>query len=224
MAVFKGGDGRTFKLGVVKGAPEGTRVLFTDHTAEDTRTRIRWDFWSKTDEDGSPGCSASTPCLNVVARAYPTTSGVAGIARAGQAANWEGAALGLDRWAVESGTRASAYPRDTRGDEYVSSCRAPTTLSDDDLDHDRKLSDYESSLASGRASTNMDQVREWELGGWKSGKARDAYQAAFTFFAGWEDGRGPWDCEPLQRAFGSPEESWGSYFSYSLNDGWKLTG
>jgi hypothetical protein len=224
MAVFDGGDGRSFKLGVVKGAPEGTRVLLTDHTADDTRARVRWDFWSRTDEDGSPGCSASTPCLNVVGRSYPTASGIAGISRVGEAVNWEGGALGLDRWAVESAQRARAYPRDTRGDEYVSSCRAPTTLSDDDLDHDRKLNDYESSLASRRASPDMDQVREWELGGWKSGGARDAYEAAFTFFAGWEDGRGPWDCEPLQRAFGSPGESWGSYFSYSLNNGWKMTG
>jgi hypothetical protein len=37
------------------------------------------------------------------------------------------------------------------------------------------------------------------------------------------DGRGGWDCEPLQQAFGPQGESWGSYLSYSLNDGWSTS-
>jgi hypothetical protein len=89
-----------------------------------------------------------------------------------------------------------------------------------------KLSDAELSRLSESATPAMDQVREWELGGWKSGSkdSSNPYQAALTLFPGWEDGRGGYDCEPLQRAFGPPGESWGSYFSYSLNDGWKPTG
>jgi hypothetical protein len=173
------------------------------------------------DEEGSAGCNASTPCLNAVARSFPIVSGVAGIVRTGEAANWEGAALGLDRWAVESEARAKAYPRDTDGDNFVSSCRvAPVP----DANRNGKVDDYDRSKASESATPRMDQVREWELGGWKGAASNKPYEAAFAFFAGWEDGRGGWDCEPLQRSFGSPTEAWGSYFSYSLNDGWKLTG
>jgi hypothetical protein len=221
MAVFDGDDARSFLLGVLKGAPEGTAVLSTDHAPQDGRKRVRWDFASKLDQDASPGCGAATPCLNAVARSYPLASAVAGIVRTAQAANWEGGALGLDRWAVESANRPKSYPRDTRGDDSVSSCKVVQVL---DLNGDGKIDDREKSIASQDATPGMDHVREWELGGWKSGPASKPYQAAFTFFAGWEDGRGPWDCEPLQRAFGAPSESWGTYFSYSLNEGWKLTG
>jgi hypothetical protein len=223
MAVFDGTDGRHFAKGVALGQPEGTPVLTTDHAPSDTRKRVRWDFEWKTGQEGSPGCSATTPCLNVVARSYPTVAGIAGIVRSDQAANWEGATLGLDRWAVLSAARAKSYPRDTRGDDFVWRCKAPA-LPSDDLNGNKKLDEFELSKASERATPDMDAVREWELGGWKSGQARNPYQAALTIFAGWEDGRGGWDCEPLQRAFGSAGESWGSYFSYSLNDGWKLTG
>jgi hypothetical protein len=102
-------------------------------------------------------------------------------------------------------------------------CKAPA-LPSDDLNGNKKLDEFELSKASERATTDMDQVREWELGGWKSGRTNSAYQAALTIFPGWENGRGGWDCEPLQVAFGPSGESWGSYFSYSLNDGWKLSG
>jgi hypothetical protein len=223
MSVFEGEDARTFSMGVLKGAPEGTAVLSTEHAPQDGRKRVRWDFAPKVDPGMSPGCSASTPCLNVVARSYPVTSGVAGIVRTEQAANWEGGALGLDRWAVESADRAKSYPRDTRGDNSVSRCKAPP-LPTDDLNGDRKIDEYEYSRASERAKPIMDQVREWELAGWKARKERDPYEAALALFAGWEDARGGWDCEPLQRAFGSRGEAWGSYFSYSLNEGWKLSG
>jgi hypothetical protein len=218
MAVFGGADGRAFQKGVTLGSPEGTAILQTDHAALESRTRVRWDFESSTTAEGTSGCSTTIPCLNVVARSFPTASGLAGILRTDEAASWEGGGLGLDRWAVESGGRPKAYPRDTRGDASVSSCKVPLPKG--------KLIDVELSRLSESATPAMDQVREWELGGWKSG-AKDSsnpYQAALTLFPGWEDGRGGYDCEPLQRAFGPPGESWGSYFSYSLNDGWKLTG
>ncbi len=218
MAVFGGGDGRGFQKGVTLGSPEGTAVLATDHAALDSRTRVRWDFASSTTAEGTSGCSATMPCLNVGARSFPTTSGLAGILRTDPAANWEGSGLGLDRWAVESGARAKAYPRDTRGDVSVSSCKVPLPKG--------KLSDADLARLSESATPAMDAVREWELGGWKSGSkdSSSPYQAALTLFPGWEDGRGGYDCEPLQRSFGPSGESWGSYFSYSLNDGWKLTG
>jgi hypothetical protein len=223
MAVFHGTDGRQFATGITKGTSEGTAVLSTDHAPQDTRKRIRWDFEWRTGQEGTPGCSSTTPCLNVVGRSYPTVAGIAGIVRSDQGANWEGAALGLDRWAVLSAGRAKSYPRDTRGDATAWNCKAQT-LPTDDLNANKRLDEFELSKASERATPEMDAVREWELGGWKSGQVKNPYQAALTIFAGWENGRGGWDCEPLQRAFGSPTESWGSYFSYSLNDGWLLTG
>ncbi|HXF98932.1 MAG TPA: VWA domain-containing protein [Gaiellaceae bacterium] len=217
MAVFEGPDGRVFAKAVLDGQPDGTAVLTTDHSAADGRIRVRWDFEADRNSEGSPGCSAATPCLNVVGRSFPVRPAPVGIARTDQARNWEGAALGLDRWAVESAARAKAYPRDTRGDGVVSSCKVP-------LPKGKKLSEADLSRLSELASPSMDAVREWELGGWKSGGDTKPYQAALTIFPGWENGRGGWDCEPLQRAFAAREESWGSYFSFSLNDGWKLSG
>lgn len=223
MAVFEGPTATAFNTAVVGGEPEGTAVLHTDHAPADNRQRVRWDFEPSTRDSGSPRCSLSTPCLNVTARSFPVTTAPAGILRTEHASNWEGGGLGLDRWAVTSAGRANSYPRDTWGDDSLSRCKRPP-LPSDDLDGNKKVSGAEVSRASEWATPDMNQVREWELGGWKSGPDRNPYQAAFTLFPGWENGRGGWDCEPLQRAFGPPPESWGSYFSYSLNDGWKLTG
>ena len=223
MAVFNGADGREFAVAMARGAPEGTAVLHTDHSSADGRKRVRWDFESKLTE-GSAGCTSARPCMNVVARSFPTAPTPAGILRNEHASNWEGSGVGLDRWAVLSTDRDKAYPRDTWGDNSLSLCKTPPRSSEDDLNGDRKIDAYETSKASERAAPDMDQVREWELAGWKSGPVKSPYQAALTLFPGWENGRGGWDCEPLQRAFGPPGESWGSYFSYSLNDGWLLSG
>jgi hypothetical protein len=97
MAVFGGADGRAFQKGVTLGSPEGTAILQTDHAALESRTRVRWDFESSTTAEGTSGCSTTIPCLNVVARSFPTASGLAGIVRTDPAANWEGAGLGLGR-------------------------------------------------------------------------------------------------------------------------------
>ncbi len=42
----------------------------------------------------------------------------------------------------------------------------------DDLNGDGIVDESELSKSSERATTSMDQVREWELGGWKSGATR----------------------------------------------------
>ena len=60
-----------------------------------------------------------------------------------------------------------AYPRDTRGDDFVSRCKTPLLVADD-LDGNGAVDESELSRASERATPSMDQVREWELGGWKS--------------------------------------------------------
>lgn len=223
MAVFNGPDGRDFAVAMASGAPEGTAVLHTDHSSADGRKRVRWDFESKLTE-GTAGCTKATPCMNVVARSFPTASTPTGILRTEQASNWEGSGVGLDSWAIRSAGRNKAYPRDTWGDNSLSLCKTPPRDPEDDLNGDHKIDAYETSKASERAAPDMDQVREWELAGWKSGPIKSPYQAALTLFPGWENGRGGWDCEPLQRAFGPKHESWGSYFSYSLNDGWLLSG
>jgi hypothetical protein len=124
---------------------------------------------------------------------------------------------------VLSAARAEAYPRDTWGDSSLTLCKTPPQRGDD-RNRDGTIDAFETSKASERAAPDMNQVREWELGGWKNGPVESAYEAALTLFPGWEDGRGGWDCEPLQRAFGAAPESWGSYFSYSLNDGWLMSG
>jgi hypothetical protein len=74
-----------------------------------------------------------------------------------------------------------------------------------------------------------DGSRRWEHGGWKDVDSAHAaernenpYSTAMTLFHGWEDGRGGYDCEPLQRVFGPQGETWATFASYSLNEGWTL--
>jgi hypothetical protein len=42
-----------------------------------------------------------------------------------------------------------------------------------------------------------------------------------TLFNGWEGARGFNHCEVLQRAFGSGQESWGTFAIYSVGAGWE---
>jgi hypothetical protein len=162
-------------------------------------------------------------------RSYPVpTDG--NIVRSQQAANWEGGNLGLDQWAVLSANRVKAYPRDTYGDNVVGVCGVQAPVPD--YNGDGRIDDIDESFHSASATTSMDSRRQWEHGGWKSGALPpgtspldnpNPYQAAMTLFHGWEDERGPFDCEPLQRAFPTSQEAWGTFASYSLNDGWVVT-
>jgi len=234
MAIFSGADGTQFQGGVMEGAPDCTGqptcVLSTDHSAGDGRKRVRWDYGSTitTNEgEGTPGCTTTTPCFNAAMRSYPVASD-GNIVRTQQASNWEGGGYGLDRWAVVSAARSKAYPRDTRGDNYVSQCGVPGAITDQNGDGRVDEADY--SIVSERASPDMDTRRRWEHGGWKSGdpgpdpaRNPNPYDAGMTLFHGWEDERGPFDCEPLQRAFPTSQEAWGSFASFSLNDGWTIS-
>jgi hypothetical protein len=219
ISVLGGLDGTGFLLGMMAGEPEGTGVLSTSHSDHDTRKRVRWDFATSTGGGAQTGCSTTSPCLNAVMRAVPMVDG--NIFRSATAADWEGSGFGLDQWSVLSDGRAKAYPRDTYGDALVTSCGVPLIASDD-TNGDGSYSDAERSRASERATPAQSSRRRWEVGGWKSGAVRDPYQSAFAFFAGWEDDRGPEDCEPHQRRFGAAGESFGTFASYSLNDGWTL--
>lgn len=215
MSVFGGADGRSFLLGQMSGDPSTS----TRHTDNDERKRVRWDFAPNTSGDANPGCLKAKPCFFTIMRAHPTTNG--DVLRSSISANWEGSPFGMDRWAVLADTRAAAYPRDTAGDNQITTYGVDPTPADN-TDGVPGFSDVEESRVSERATPAQPSRRRWEHGGFKSGDVTDPYQSAFTFFAGWEDDRGPEDCEPLQRAFGTAPESWGSAGLYSLSSdpGW----
>lgn len=72
--------------------------LDTGHCFYDQRARTRLDYGN-----GSiaAGCNTTSQlCFDVVARAYPITSGDA--LPGSSAADWEGSGLGLDQWAVNA--------------------------------------------------------------------------------------------------------------------------
>lgn len=219
ISVFVGPNGTDFLKGITFGEPPGDPVLRTDHTAEPARRRVRWDNGtSPTSEQPSTACSSSNVCLNAVMQAYDAPGG--NVVRHGPTYPWEGSARGLDLWAVRTvcnpgDCRLKSYARDTRGDLVVTSCEVPPV----DLNGDGQISEVERAIASEGAAPSDDGVRRWEHGGFKSG---GLYQDSFTFFNGWEGGRGPYDCEPLQRAFGPQGQGYGVFASYSVNDGWAL--
>jgi hypothetical protein len=178
MAIF----GTDFQKGVLEGAPEGTRVLSTEHAADPTRRRVRWDYGRSATADGPDAC-ASAPCFDVVAGA---TEGSA----------WENGSRGFDGWAVASADRAQTWPRDTTGAEVVWDCPS---------------------------SPDLDGVRRWEFGGWKARNPSDPvnnphpYTAAEASFIGWEGGRGPRDCEPLERLLAPVPETWEAVLTFRLS-------
>jgi hypothetical protein len=45
--------------------------------------------------------------------------------------------------------------------------------------------------------------------------------ASAGFFHAWEGGKGPGDCEPLERGFSTSQERFGTFGIYSLNNGWE---
>ena len=179
MAVF----GSAFQKGILEGAPEGTRVLSTDHAANPARRRVRWDYGRSATVDDAAAC-APGPCFEAVVEAAP---GVA----------WENGEVGFDGWAVASARRARTWPRDTTGGGLAWRCST---------------------------SPDLDGVRRWEFGGWKALNASDPvenpnpYAAAEASFIGWEGGRGPRDCEPLERALAPEPETWTAVMAFRLQE------
>ena len=108
---------------------------------------------------------------------------------------WENGELGFDGWAVASAQRAQTWPRDTKGADVAWDCPS---------------------------SPELDGVRRWEFGGWKDRNPTDPvnnlhpYRAAVASFIGWEGGRGPGDCEPLERALAPHVETWTATLVYRL--------
>jgi hypothetical protein len=177
MAVF----GDEFQKGVLEGAPEGTRVLSTDHAANPARRRVRWDYGREADRDDPDAC-APARCFEVLVEAAP---GVA----------WENGRVGFDGWAVAAAGRPETWPRDTNGAEVAWDCPS---------------------------STALDAVRRWEFGGWKAANPADPvnnpnpYAAAEASFIAWEGGRGPGDCEPLERSLAPVPETWQATLRFAL--------
>lgn len=239
MATFRGETGEELFTGVMEGIPDCTLqptcVLPTEQTGDPGRKRVRWDYGNLDEQTrepvGDPGCSTANPCFNAVMRSYRTPAN-GNILRNQSASPWEGARRGLDGWAIESSSesRGRAYPRDTDGDVQVTSCKVPGPIPDYNQNGDTTDDDYDESVHSQNASPKDQNVRNWEHGGWKDPdpnsqpfRNQNPYQAAMTLFNGWEGGRGPFDCEPLQRAFPSSQEAWGTFASFSLNDGWVVS-
>jgi hypothetical protein len=110
---------------------------------------------------------------------------------------WENGHAGFDGWAVASAMRAQTWPRDTKGAEVAWDCPS---------------------------SPDLDGVRRWEFGGWKARNPSDPvnnphpYSAAEASFIGWEGGRGPRDCEPLERALAPVRETWGAVLTFAVSD------
>ncbi len=179
------------------------------------RTRVQWDY-------GSDACSNNN-CFNAVMRAYPVVATTTGGARIGRAAPlWEQTedlnkhlGSGLDWWARESGakrlSRGKAYPRDTEIETLWPCTEAKT-----------KPSPIDTAIASEHASTNIVIRRRWEIGGWKATATSVPFVLSGAIFSGWNGGRGPWDCEPLQVKFPDGFESFGTFASYSIGPGWTL--
>jgi hypothetical protein len=223
----------TYITGTMRGEPEPddpSDSLNTEHSAWGTRNRVQWDFATTAPKPSGPGksilptpvsdgCGSPDLCFEVSMRAMATTR-AGDVLRNEAPRYWERTRAGLDRWAerrFEDPELAVSYPRDTRGDGVVSRCGAPGAASGIDTVE---------SIASENTNPGRDSVRRWEIGGFKSTVAGENNEVAFTrsfvYFTGWEGGRGPTDCEPLQvdfsRAPGAAVRSYGAYAIYSFRD------
>ena len=215
-AVVAGGDytrivflrNKQYRKGHMAGAPEGS-PLATNNTADDLRNGIRFDYGQVIPATGQPDppprghCDGPRRCLTIEMRGMPVRPN--GDIRFGGGPNlWETTGQGLDRWAVLSQTRAKTYANDTSGDSVVWECGAPRLARPYGTDIER-------ALISRGANPSINNVRTWEIGGFKEASTGAIntfpYQRAFAFFNGWFGGRGPEDCEPLQVDFSRPQPS-----------------
>jgi hypothetical protein len=175
--------------------PQGSR-----HSYENNRLRIRYDFGT-TDAIGSHGCNGTIkPCLNVLFRAVPPGGGWS---------LWEGAAGGLDRWALDAASLAPLMQEDQ-----------PNSKPENGLNYSWHCNgdDRTAPFTNPPASPNAQGVRGWEFGG-LSGGAYQPYSYVGTLATAWEGGRGAFDCEPLYRPF-QYGKSYSVEMDYSIDAGW----
>ncbi len=156
--MFDGPDGRTFRDGGrSRESQKEQRCLNTDHSADDGRKRVRWDYADESRAcaiqavrtvDALPECRRS-----VVSRRCPDALESSGPTRP---PNWEGAGLGLDRWAVVSAETLEGVPARHARRLRSRECKTPTFTSDD-LNGDGSVDEPELSRASERATPEMDR-------------------------------------------------------------------
>ena len=192
-----------------------TAVLQTDHAALDPRTRVRWDFESSTTADGTSGCSTTTPCLNVVARSFPrhrvspASCGRIRPPTGGRRARSRSVGGRVRR-------RPKAYPRDTRATIRYRAARCLYRRQAHrrrGIETERRCDARDGSGArmGARRMEEPQEVRQIHI------RLRlRCSRAGRTVAAGMTASRFNGHSARQARA--------GVYFSYSLNDGWKLTG
>ena len=177
----------------------GTVGLVTDHSADPTRSRIRFDY---------------THCGREARRHAPTaellqccdascSSQGESVLPIGKPGRWEGSGLGLDKSSVATSGLSKSYPRDTDGDDSVTRLWCTDVPCCGRRNHNGVLDPREYSEASEDANTNVDRHRR---SGAISGfflPASDRYAQAFAFFHGWENQAGPpTDCRAASATFG----------------------
>jgi len=203
-------------------------TLFTlqGQTSYVGRTRVSWNHGADND---NPSCAT---CFNVVMRSYKANSSTQDVGRIGQPTQpWQPTSrscsetLGLDKWACVAAGQDPAYPRDTRagtGDNTAWRCGTDNLV---DKNGDGKIDDRDASLISAGVTPRRVSLRQWELlGGWTKDTTpseQSTFSASGVLFHGWEGGRGPHDCEQLERAL-SVGDTFAAFASYSYGPGWSL--
>lgn len=245
---------RTVATAATRGQPEAPKaILFTRQADDPSRVVARWGVHAPNQADRCPGGCFSTSMRAIrIARNLPPAknpfTSVADPLADYSRPLWQNGAYGLDGWASRSPGRDKAYPCDTTSDDKVTTCSAdyPTNVLDAQghlvhhagdpiylrpyYHHPPKFTDAEQSRVSAFARTSMQDARRWELGGWKpdnvgGGDDPDGpFSASFVLFNGWEGGRGPQDCEPLEVALAPGVESYGMVARYTLGGPFALLG
>jgi hypothetical protein len=224
-------------------------ALNTQQSALAQRVRVEWQCASDklavcgSDPSANP-CAVG--CFDVTATALnPTWIDSASkphdpFAITGSRPLWQsstsanGTALGLDGWARDSAGRTKAWPRDT-DEEGISNCskadpNAPsgqTALTKLQYLAAHPTGNYQQYLSdlSENSNTTIQNVRRWELGGWKNGTKKGGYYSdktytgSFVFFHGWEGAAGPKDCEPLLVPLGSGVHIYSTFAEYTIHHG-----
>ncbi len=230
MAVFGGDQGQTFQLGVLRGGAEGISGLLTEHSSLPRRTRVQWDYGTSSHRPGrspvrrgavlqrrhaSVSHDAERGASSEPVRAA-IRSGCRSPGKTNSSSGWTG---GRARRRDESrrGRETRTEGRDRRRAATLRSqrVRTPGASSTGRVPANGPTPE---STACARGSSpagsppSTDPSRE---------DNEHRFTAATALFLGWKGGRGPGDCEPLERAFSSTEESWGSFATYSVGSGWE---
>ncbi|MFN0153114.1 MAG: LamG-like jellyroll fold domain-containing protein [Gaiella sp.] len=207
VAVFRQtATGEEYERGINFGGPEQPvqgEPLGTRNVRDRDRTRVQFDFAPSLDATASTGCTESQQCFSIEMRAVAPT-GIGNINMRSPQEIWEKSKAGLNGWALAAHARDLAYETDTSLEFGPWHCGGTEADGSD-------------------ASPRREYVKTWEIGGFKTGAPPQAgipFDRSFVFFNGWFGGRGPFDCEPLQRDFSKtppqPLQTYGAVATYTL--------